>query len=104
MADRLFPIMHRRPYDRNGTTDQQCRRADNLFAVVNLPWAMIEPHAGQAMRNHWQTLERLAERGGLSACEALAVLEDREWRPIPEASAHSQLAVKVLAARGWRRA
>jgi len=44
-----------------------------------IPFAMIAPHEKQAQRNHWQSLERLAQRGGLSACEALAILEDREW-------------------------
>ena len=47
-----------------------------------LPWALIEPHRQQAMKNHGQTLERLAERGGLSFDEAAAVLEDRKWSRI----------------------
>lgn len=47
---------------------------------------MIAPHAQQALNNHYQTLERLAERGGLSPCEAMAVLEDRDWRKDPYAS------------------
>jgi len=34
----------------------------------------------QAQINHGQTLQRLAERGGLSPCEALAIAERREWR------------------------
>lgn len=42
----------------------------------HLPWALIEPHAAQAMRNHGQTLERLAERGGLGFSEAYCVLND----------------------------
>lgn len=29
-------------------------------------WELVEPWREQAMRNHGQTLERLAERGGLS--------------------------------------
>lgn len=48
-----------------------------------IPWAAIAPHERQAMRNHGgQSLRRLAERGGLSWTEALAVLTDREfpWR------------------------
>lgn len=32
-----------------------------------------------AQRNHEQTLARLNERGGLSACEALAIIEKRRW-------------------------
>jgi predicted RNA-binding Zn ribbon-like protein len=36
----------------------------------------------QAKINHGQTLDRLAERGGLSASEALAICEKREWRRV----------------------
>jgi hypothetical protein len=88
---RTFPIMHQRDYDRAGSTEKQLRAAGVLFAVVNVPWPMIEPHALQARHNHSQTLERLAERGGLSACEALAVIEDRPYSTIPEPAAHIRL-------------
>lgn len=48
--------------------------------MSEIPWALIAPHEAQAQRNHWQSLDTLASRGGLSACEALAVIEDRPWR------------------------
>lgn len=32
----------------------------------NIDWDLIERHRGQAEENHGQSLERLAERGGLS--------------------------------------
>jgi hypothetical protein len=35
----------------------------------SVPWAWIEQYRSVAMRNHYQTLERLAERGGLSPGE-----------------------------------
>jgi hypothetical protein len=54
-------------------------------------WGVIEPHERQADANHGQTLERLAQRGGLSPCEAVAVLEDRDWRPMPDAAALARL-------------
>lgn len=44
-----------------------------------IPFEVIEPHREQAMKNHGQTLERLAERGGLDYDEMLSVLEDRNW-------------------------
>jgi hypothetical protein len=47
-----------------------------------LPWALIEPHAKQAMCNHGQTLERLAERGGLGFTEAAAIICDLPWKYI----------------------
>ena len=44
----------------------------------SVPWSVVEPHSRQAMRNHDQTLERLAERGGLSPVELWMVCHDRE--------------------------
>lgn len=69
-------------------------RTPRMFPVDggDIPWCVIEPHDRQARKNHSQTLERLAERGGLSACEALAILEGRAWEPIkPQAQAVEQL-------------
>ena len=64
-----------------------------------IPWNAIESHRTQAYKNHNQTIERLAERGGLSWGELLAVLEDRSWRPMTEAAAKFrvlQMVVKEL--------
>lgn len=47
--------------------------------LKEIPWAMIAPHDAQARSNHSQSLERLAQRGGLAACEALDILEGRRW-------------------------
>lgn len=56
-----------------------------------IPWAVIAPHEGQALKNHQQTLERLAQRGGLDPAEAVAVLEDRDFRLMPYDRAHLRL-------------
>lgn len=48
-----------------------------LGGYGTIPFGVIEPHREQAMKNHGQTLERLAERGGLDYDEMLSVLEDR---------------------------
>ncbi len=61
--------------------------------LPSIPRAIIEPHERQAERNHGQTLDRLDERGGLSASEAVAILEDRHWLPMTEADAIARLAV-----------
>lgn len=61
----------------------------------SIPWAMILPHDRQAQCNHDQTLKRLASRGGLSCCEALAVLDDRRWKSMDEAEAHKQLSQRL---------
>lgn len=65
------------------------------YILAFLPWEMIGPHEPQALKNHDQTLARLHDRGGLSACEALAVLEDRPWRPMDDAEANEQLCKAV---------
>lgn len=39
-----------------------------------VPWSFVEQFRAQAMANHGQTLERLAERGGLSYTEMYACL------------------------------
>lgn len=49
-----------------------------------IPYAVIESHEEQAIINHGQTFQRLAERGGLSYSEALAVLEDRRWTDVEQ--------------------
>jgi hypothetical protein len=49
------------------------------YPDIRLPWALIAPHEAQARANHRQSLERLAQRGGLDPIEAYAVLTDRPW-------------------------
>ena len=45
-----------------------------------IPYDIIKPHEEQALKNHCgQTLDRLAERGGLSWAEAYAVLTDSNF-------------------------
>jgi len=48
----------------------------------SVPWEIVEPHRKRAEKNHYQTLERLAERGGLSWAELVAVMADRPIRDI----------------------
>lgn len=92
MTGRLFPIMALSSY----------RARDDVFAllkagatqvVIALPWSLIAPHEEQARSNHGgQTLDRLAERGGLGPDEAVAVLENRRWHRMEPAAAHAALA------------
>jgi hypothetical protein len=44
---------------------------DEKWFPRSIPWAAAESFRAQAERNHGQTLERLAERGGLSPEEML---------------------------------
>jgi hypothetical protein len=48
----------------------------------NVPWAFVAPHEEQALRNHDQTLRRLAERGGLGPAEMLLVLQGKELQDL----------------------
>lgn len=45
----------------------------------SVPWEVIEPHREQAQRNHGQSLERLADRGGLGFFEFWCVMNDISW-------------------------
>lgn len=42
-----------------------------------VPWDFIAPHEAQAQRNHDQSLERLAQRGGLSPYEMVMCVRGR---------------------------
>lgn len=54
-----------------------------LFPVLGsrtvkvMPWSLVEPWRRQVYRNHGQSLEELAKRGGLSPCELLAAATAR---------------------------
>lgn len=56
-----------------------------------VPWSLVEPFGAHAQRNHQQSLERLAERGGLAVCELVAVLEGRNWHKMTDADALTAL-------------
>ena len=77
--------------------------AERMFPIMggdDIPWAVIAPHADRAKRNHGQTLERLAERGGLSSVEALWVIRDQSWNAtLPTEDDANKLAEIVRAAQ-----
>lgn len=79
-----FPIMR--------SMDSKVSASQTALGIPrSIPWELILPHERQADRNHGQTLKRLAERGGLSPCEAVAVIEDRDWRPMSDDEAIARL-------------
>ncbi len=51
--------------------------------IASVPWSFVADHEAQAQHNHSQSLTRLAERGGLSLCELLAVRTDRDYYAVP---------------------
>ncbi len=92
---RVFPILR---------DTYRARHRDRLRSI---PWGLISPHEAQAKQNHNQTLERLAQRGGLSAREAMAVLSGDSWSAWGDVSAEEaerQLGELVAVAAGSRTA
>jgi len=55
--------------------------------VMSVPFQLVDDHCAQCMRNHGQTPQRLAQRGGLDPWELLAVVTDRSWREVMAMSA-----------------
>jgi hypothetical protein len=54
---------------------------DMAGRACSIPWEAISAHEHQARANHGQSLDALAQRGGLSPYELLAVLFDQPfWR------------------------
>lgn len=45
-----------------------------------IPRGLLTKHDGQAWVNHGQSLSQLAKRGGLSWAEALAIIENKNWK------------------------
>lgn len=85
------------------------RRGERLVLVRSIPWAMIADDAceRQSQRNHSQSLERIAERRGFGASEAVRVLAGLTWDDpklsIPNLAAHRILyAMRVMFERGQR--
>lgn len=44
----------------------------------SVPWEVMAPHEAQANKNHYQSLEKLASRGGLGCGEAWCVVQSIE--------------------------
>lgn len=68
--------------------------------LSEIPWAFIAPHEAQALRNHGQTLNRLAERGGLAACEAIDIIEGRKWGSAKPCIENEHYLINLV--RAWR--
>lgn len=63
---------------------------------ISVPMELLDEET--AKKNHGgQSLQRLAERGGLHPMEMLAVMEKRKWTVIPVVEAMDQLVHKLAA-------
>ena len=58
-----------------------------------IPWDNVEMYQDSAKQNHDQSLERLAERGGLTPKELICVIENRKWN---DSAVSESQAVKKL--------
>lgn len=64
--------------------------------LKGVPWRLMHPHEEQARVNHGgQSLHRLAERQGLSPCEAVAVIEGRRWEKMESRAAEYWLIKRI---------
>jgi hypothetical protein len=68
MADdkkqRMFPVLYSHGEERG---------------LKEVPWDFLKPHESQAFKNHDQSLETLASRGGLGLDEMLAIVREVSW-------------------------
>ncbi len=62
-----------------------------------IPRGLLSPHEQQARRNHGQSLSRLAQRGGLSWTEALAIIEDKNWRDAEHDEKMAEATIRKMA-------
>lgn len=65
-----------------------------------IPWGLISPHEQQARKNHGQTLDRLAERGGLGHSEAIDIIEGRKWGSSKHCVENEHYLINLV--RQWR--
>ena len=63
---------------------------------LTVPLALVQAHARQAEANHYQSVERLAQRGGLSWAELAAVLDDRPFAKMTNDEAHEAVMRHVI--------
>lgn len=89
-----------------GQTDEayEARRNRTPYPRT-VPWDLVRDHQEQAQSNHSQSLERLAEQGGLSPKELWCVVHDvkfysPEGRELTEAKAIEWL--KTVEGVNWR--
>lgn len=81
------------------------RKERGLCIVRRVPWELFQGEAieRQSQQNHYQSVARIAERGGYSACEALCVIACVPWQSMDEVLAHRLLyAMHVAFNRGRR--
>lgn len=72
-------------------------------AIASVPWSLVEPHRDWARLNHGQTLERLAERGGLCPVELWMVIHGHAWCAPSPSLTPSGAHITAAEAEAWLR-
>lgn len=77
-------------YESTGLTPEQIKelwknKFEKSFPILGtdetIPWQVMGNHRGRAIKNHYQSIERLAERGGLTWYETYCVLNETKFIP-----------------------
>lgn len=90
-----------RPCDRYEDAREIARLKERRFPVMGGPtvaWSFVAPHEAQARINHRQSLERLAQRGGLDPAELWAVVHSVRFEDAPVLEAAREWLAGVVAA------
>lgn len=85
MSERMFPVLLEW---RDKKLAPDCLR--------EIPWSAIAPYDDQAQKNHQQSLERLAQRGGLTPIEITYVCCRTRYQHVGEENYQAALANAVL--------
>lgn len=111
--EKAFDVSLKR-YDKARAEADQARKfpvhPNDRNIMASVPWSLVAPHDEQAQRNHGgQTLERLAERGGLGLVEMFYVLTNsqfpmasNEW--VSKEDAHAYIIERIAADKRQARA
>lgn len=59
--------------------------------ITSVPWALMVPHGAASLVNYGLTLAQLADRGGVTPAEAVALIEDRPYMAMGLHTARDQL-------------
>jgi hypothetical protein len=70
MTERMFPVL---------LLAKERERFPNC--PMEVPWDKIALHEVQVKKNHFQSLEQLAKRGGLNPTELMCALHDHDFIP-----------------------
>jgi hypothetical protein len=68
---------------------------------MSVPWAWLAKYEGQFPKNHYQTMQQLSERGGLSPLELWMVVHGRDWSAGAVAPISNDQALAWLRSEPW---